>query len=87
MTRNLAAREVDRQEGRPHDASVTAILERLDGRSVVLVGLMGAGKTTIGRRLAALLGLTFVDADVEIERAAGCRKARSRSASTRVHSL
>ncbi|MBB2154881.1 3-dehydroquinate synthase [Gluconacetobacter diazotrophicus] len=41
-------------------------------RSVVLVGLMGAGKTTIGRRIAARLGMPFVDADVEIERAAGC---------------
>ncbi|NVN11174.1 3-dehydroquinate synthase [Nguyenibacter vanlangensis] len=41
-------------------------------RSIVLVGLMGAGKTTIGRRLAARLGMPFVDADVEIERAAGC---------------
>src|SRR5690606_8275829 len=40
-------------------------------RSIVLVGLMGAGKTTIGRRLAQKLGLGFVDADVEIERAAG----------------
>lgn len=42
------------------------------GRTIVLVGLMGAGKTTIGRRLAVRLGLPFVDADVEIERAAGC---------------
>jgi shikimate kinase len=41
-------------------------------RTVVLVGLMGAGKSCIGRRLAALLGLKFVDADAEIERAAGC---------------
>ncbi len=40
-------------------------------RSIVLVGLMGAGKTTIGRRLAAKLGLPFRDADIEIERAAG----------------
>ena len=40
-------------------------------RSIVLVGLMGAGKTTVGRRLAAALGLPFVDADEEIERAAG----------------
>ncbi|RUT26819.1 3-dehydroquinate synthase [Asaia sp. W19] len=39
---------------------------------IVLVGLMGAGKTTIGRRLAARLGLDFIDADHEIERAAGC---------------
>lgn len=39
--------------------------------SLVLVGLMGVGKSTIGRRLAARLGLPFVDADDEIERAAG----------------
>ena len=41
-------------------------------RTVALVGLMGAGKTAIGKRLAARLGLPFVDADDEIERAAGC---------------
>lgn len=41
-------------------------------RSVVLVGLMGAGKSCIGRRLATRLGLPFVDADNEIEAAAGC---------------
>lgn len=40
-------------------------------RSVVLVGLMGAGKTTVGRRLARRLDLSFVDADAEIEQAAG----------------
>ncbi|WP_339830258.1 shikimate kinase [uncultured Parvibaculum sp.] len=43
----------------------------LDARSIVLVGLMGAGKTTVGRRLARRLGLEFVDADAEIEQAAG----------------
>ncbi|MDP6352510.1 MAG: shikimate kinase [Alphaproteobacteria bacterium] len=41
-------------------------------RTLVLVGLMGAGKTTIGRRLAQRLKLRFVDADSEIEAAAGC---------------
>lgn len=41
-------------------------------RTIVLVGLMGAGKTAIGRRLATRLDLPFVDADQEIERAAGC---------------
>lgn len=41
-------------------------------RTIVLVGLMGAGKTTVGRRLAARLDRPFVDADTEIERAAGC---------------
>ncbi len=40
-------------------------------RSIVLVGLMGAGKSTVGRRLALRLGLPFVDADVEIEAASG----------------
>jgi shikimate kinase/3-dehydroquinate synthase len=46
--------------------------DALAGRSIVLVGLMGAGKTSIGRRLAARLGLPFRDADAEIEAAAGC---------------
>ncbi len=41
-------------------------------KTVVLVGLMGSGKTCIGARLAERLGLAFVDADVEIEIAAGC---------------
>ena len=41
-------------------------------RPIVLVGLMGAGKSCIGRRLATRLGLGFVDADREIEQAAGC---------------
>ena len=41
-------------------------------RSIVFVGSMGAGKSAIGRRLAARLGMPFVDADAEIERAAGC---------------
>ena len=44
---------------------------RVGPRSIVLVGLMGAGKTSIGRRLAEKLDLSFVDADVEIEKAAG----------------
>ena len=40
-------------------------------KSIVLVGLMGAGKTCIGRRLARRLGMTFIDADEEIVKAAG----------------
>jgi shikimate kinase len=44
--------------------------QRLCGRTIVMVGMMGAGKSSIGRRLAARLGLPFVDADAEIERAA-----------------
>lgn len=39
---------------------------------IVLIGLMGAGKTSVGRRLAQRLGLPFIDADDEIEKAAGC---------------
>jgi len=50
---------------------MTIVRQRLNGHAIVLVGLMGAGKTTIGRRLAEKLGLVFVDADHEIELAAG----------------
>lgn len=60
MTRNTALREAP------------ALPDTLAGRTIVLVGLMGAGKTSIGRRLAARLGLPFRDADQEIELAAGC---------------
>jgi shikimate kinase/3-dehydroquinate synthase len=60
MTRNTALRET------------IPLPDTLTGRSIVLVGLMGAGKTSIGRRLAARLGLPFRDADAEIELAAGC---------------
>ena len=41
-------------------------------RTLVLVGLMGAGKTAVGKRVAARLGLDFIDADQAIEEAAGC---------------
>jgi shikimate kinase len=44
----------------------------LPGKSIVLVGLMGAGKSSVGRRAAGRLGLPFFDADHEIETAAGC---------------
>ncbi len=64
MSRSSIALE-DRLRASPSaDASPTA-------GSIVLVGLMGAGKTTIGRRLATRLGLPFRDADGEIEQAAG----------------
>lgn len=53
-------------KGRDHP-----IRRRLGSRSVVLVGLMGAGKSTVGRRLATKLALPFFDADQEIESAAG----------------
>jgi shikimate kinase len=50
------------------DAEITAALGK---RCVVLIGMMGAGKSTIGRRVAARLRLPFLDADTEIEAAAG----------------
>lgn len=60
----------------PHTAScddlvAARIREHLGPRSIVLVGMMGSGKTSIGKRLAARLDLPFVDADSEIESAAG----------------
>ncbi len=48
-----------------------AIVAALRGRAIVLVGMMGAGKSSIGRRLAQRLDIPFVDADGEIEIAAG----------------
>jgi shikimate kinase len=52
-------------------SSEAAIVAALGGRSLVLVGMMGAGKSSIGRRLATRLAMPFVDADTEIELAAG----------------
>ena len=46
------------------------LVAALDGRPLVLVGIMGCGKSSVGRRLAHALGLPFVDADTEIEAAA-----------------
>src|SRR5271154_3864140 len=53
------------------DTTSAAILPVLGRRSIVLVGMMGVGKSSIGRRLGARLGIPFVDADIEIEKAAG----------------
>ncbi|SOH93629.1 shikimate kinase [Monaibacterium marinum] len=47
------------------------IVDPVPGRSIVLIGLMGAGKTSVGKRLAARLDRPFVDSDHEIEAAAG----------------
>ncbi len=51
--------------------SLHAIKAALGERSIVMVGLMGCGKSAVGRRLGTRLGLPFVDADEEIEKAAG----------------
>jgi shikimate kinase len=55
---------------RPHPVPAPAEALRL-GRTLVLVGLMGAGKTSVGKRIANLLQVPFVDSDIEIELAAG----------------
>ncbi|WP_051228452.1 shikimate kinase [Pleomorphomonas oryzae] len=68
--------DVKTSRSRDHDAAHrrggahARIVELLGGRSVVLVGMMGAGKTSVGKRLAGRLGLTFIDADTAIEDAA-----------------
>jgi shikimate kinase len=59
-----------KQSGRARGRASGKAGPRLD-RAVVLVGLMGAGKSTVGRRLAKALGAPFTDADAEIEKAAG----------------
>jgi shikimate kinase len=53
------------------DAAVRRACDKLGARPIVLIGLMGAGKTAIGKRLATRLAIPFVDADQEIEKAAG----------------
>lgn len=53
------------------DTQKDELLKLLAGRPIVLVGMMGAGKTTVGRRVAARLGRRFADSDEEVEKAAG----------------
>jgi shikimate kinase len=57
--------------GKEEDTLERGIRDRLDSRSIILVGMPGCGKSAIGRRLAPRLDLPFVDADEEIEQAAG----------------
>lgn len=68
MTKDVPAGDGEPSAPSGEDARLLALL---GPRSVVLVGMMGAGKSSIGRRLAARLDLPFVDADHEIELAAG----------------
>jgi shikimate kinase len=68
--RDEGRREMDVQ-AEPATARKAAARGFSPGRSIVLVGLMGAGKTKIGRRIAARLDLAFFDSDEEIETAAG----------------
>jgi len=54
----------------PREAKRDELLALLGGRPIVLIGMMGAGKTTVGRRLAVKLGRHFIDSDEEVEKAA-----------------
>jgi shikimate kinase len=54
-----------------NDSLPPAVVSCLGDRSIVLIGMMGVGKSSIGRRLGARLAVPFVDADAEIEKAAG----------------
>jgi len=63
--------QVDTHSVQSAEQSIAIAGGFVPARSVVLVGLMGAGKTKIGRRLAARLNLPFYDSDIEIETAAG----------------
>lgn len=61
---------MNRPDAALRQARAEQLAERLEGRPLVLVGMMGAGKTTVGRRLAARLNRHFLDSDEEIEKAA-----------------
>ncbi|MEO8684647.1 MAG: shikimate kinase [Devosia sp.] len=61
---------MNRPETAERQARAQELTALLDGRPLVLVGMMGAGKTTVGRRLANQLGRAFLDSDDEIEKAA-----------------
>lgn len=58
--------------GRAQGEAVYSVVPQPLPKTVVLIGLMGAGKSVVGRRLANLFDVPFVDADSEIEAAAGC---------------
>jgi shikimate kinase len=61
---------LNRPDAALRQARAEQLAERLAGKPLVLVGMMGAGKTTVGRRLANRLGRHFLDSDEEIEKAA-----------------
>ena len=70
------SRQHNQDQLKPGEALSTSgaaatVLAHLGPRPIVLIGMMGAGKTTVGRRLAAALGRKFIDSDAEIETAAG----------------
>jgi len=62
---------MDPSEAAAHPPSHAELARRLEGLNVYLVGMMGAGKSAVGRPLAAALGYRFLDADAALEQAAG----------------
>lgn len=70
LRRDAAKRPEDRYAMDHEKDTIETVRRALGRRSLVLVGLMGCGKSSIGKRLAVKLGLPFVDADEEIERVA-----------------
>ena len=68
---NMIVSQADNNSKGFRDNNCTDIVSRLGARSIVFVGLMGCGKSSVGRSLATRIGLPFVDADEEIECAAG----------------
>ena len=71
VSSRVSSRDQSRDATAARDVRRDALLARLGSRPIVLVGMMGAGKTTVGRRLAVRLGRQFIDSDEEIEKAAG----------------
>jgi shikimate kinase len=71
VTHNAAQTAANDAAAQPAASPAASLGLALGRRSIVLVGMMGAGKSSVGRRLAARLGIPFVDADIEIEKAAG----------------
>lgn len=67
----MTGEKSNRKNAKQSNTQSKPILPALRARNIVLVGMMGAGKTTVGRRLAQQLNLPFVDSDNEIEIAAG----------------
>ena len=69
VSKSIGTRAMDHEHTISDNGPLASVLARID-RPVVLVGMMGVGKSSLGRRLAAQLGVEFLDADEEIEKAA-----------------
>src|SRR5690606_14330511 len=61
------------EDSEPLTTPPEPVLARIRARHIVLIGMMGAGKSAIGRRLGKVLAMPFLDSDTEIEKAAGMK--------------